>query len=66
MLIPETFDLSAYQEGSAIRSYGVTLRVVVGTALNLLFTAPFAARKRSVPGRTPITVFHHSLQFPLI
>ena len=73
VLIPETFDLSAYQaifaKGSAIiRSYGVTLfRVVVGTALNLLFTAPFAyaLSKRSVPGRTPIThvrVFHHSLQ----
>ena len=65
VLIPETFDLSAYQaifaKGSAIiRSYGVTLfRVVVGTALNLLFTAPFAyaLSKRSVPGRTPITMF---------
>ena len=65
VLIPQTFDLGAYQaifaKGSAIiRSYGVTLfRVVVGTALNLLFTAPFAyaLSKRSVPGRTPITMF---------
>jgi putative aldouronate transport system permease protein len=65
VLIPETFDLGAYRaiftKGSAIiRSYGVTLfRVVVGTALNLLFTAPFAyaLSKRSVPGRKPIAMF---------
>ena len=58
-------DLGAYHaifaKGSAIiRSYGVTLfRVVVGTALNLLFTAPFAyaLSKRSVPGRKPIAMF---------
>ena len=65
VFIPQTFDLGAYQaifaKGSAIiRSYGVTLfRVVVGTALNLLFTAPFAyaLSKRSVPGRKPIAMF---------
>lgn len=65
VLIPESVDFGAYQaifaQGSAIvRAYGVTLfRVVVGTAMNLLFTAPFAyaLSKRSVPGRTPITMF---------
>lgn len=65
VFIPETVDFGAYRaifaQGSAIvRAYGVTLfRVVVGTAMNLLFTAPFAyaLSKRSVPGRTPITMF---------
>ena len=65
VLIPESVDFGAYRaifaQGSAIvRAYGVTLfRVVVGTAMNLLFTAPFAyaLSKRSVPGRKPITMF---------
>jgi putative aldouronate transport system permease protein len=64
-LIPKTFDLSAYQiilsKGSLIYSgYLVTtIRVVVGTSLNLLFTTALAygLSKRYLPGRNGFITF---------
>ena len=58
ILIPRTFDLGAYKlllsSGSVIfGAYGVTLfRVVVGTSLNLFFTATLAygLSKKNLPG----------------
>lgn len=63
IIIPETFDYSAYKllwesSSNIIRAYGNTLfRVIVGTALNLLFTITLAygLSKRDLKGRTLIT-----------
>ena len=59
ILIPEKLDFSAYRalldQGSILyRAYGVTImRVVVGTLLNLLFTAMMAygISRKTLPGR---------------
>ena len=65
ILIPRKIDLGAYKmllgRGSLIgNAYAVTLfRVLVGTLLNLIFTATFAyaLSKRDLPGRTLLTVY---------
>ena len=65
VLIPRKIDLEAYKmllgRGSLVRNaYAVTVfRVVVGTLLNLVFTATFAyaLSKRDLPGRTALTLF---------
>lgn len=72
ILIPEQLDFSAYRvllsEGSLLyHAYGITvLRVVVGTALNLLFTAMLAygLSRRDLPGRnTLITLVFITMLF---
>lgn len=65
ILIPEEFDFTAYRlflnrSSIVINAYQITLfRVVVGTSLNLLFTATLAyvLSKRNLPGRVPLTIF---------
>jgi putative aldouronate transport system permease protein len=65
VLIPHRLDLGAYQfllaGGSIVfNAYKVTLfRVVVGTLLDLAFTATlaFVLARRDLPGRTAMTVF---------
>ncbi|WP_135557483.1 carbohydrate ABC transporter permease [Paenibacillus cymbidii] len=62
ILIPHQLDFTAYRtllsDGSSLyRAYGITLmRVTIGTALNLLFTAmmAFGIARRSLPGRNLI------------
>ena len=65
ILVPEQFDLTAYKlllgRGSIVlHAYGVTFfRVIVGTFLNLAFTATlaFGLARRQLPGRTFLTLF---------
>lgn len=65
VLYPESISLSSYQilfgrSRVILNAYGVTLfRVVVGTALNLLFTIPmaYALAQKKLPGRIPLTIF---------
>lgn len=65
ILIPERIDFSAYRllldRGSIVFSgYLITLfRVLMGTFLNLVFTATLAyvLARRTLPGRIPLTVF---------
>lgn len=65
ILIPEQFDFAAYRvllsSGSALyNAYGVTIaRVVIGTSLNLFFTAMLAygLSRKSLPGRNAIIMF---------
>jgi len=64
VLMPQEPSLAAYRlifhSRTIVTAYGNTLfRVVVGVALNLLFTATFAyvLAKRSLPGRTGLTLF---------
>lgn len=65
ILIPQEFDLTAYRlllgRGSIVmHSYGVTvMRTLVGTSLNLAFTATLAygLGRRSLPGRTLLTLY---------
>jgi putative aldouronate transport system permease protein len=62
ILIPEKLDISAYKvllsEGSSLyQAYGITiLRVVVGTLLNLVFTAMLAygLSRKTMPGRNAL------------
>ncbi len=62
ILIPEKLDVSAYKvllsEGSSLyQAYGITiLRVVVGTLLNLVFTAMLAygLSRKTMPGRNAL------------
>ncbi|RAV09398.1 carbohydrate ABC transporter permease [Paenibacillus contaminans] len=72
ILIPEQLDFSAYKvllsEGSMLyHAYGITiLRVVVGTALNLLFTSMLAygLSRKDMPGRNAfITVVFITMLF---
>ncbi len=65
VLYPEKISLNAYEilfgrSKVIINAYGVTLfRVVVGTALNLLFTITmaYALAQKKLPGRIPLTIF---------
>ncbi|MFD0961091.1 carbohydrate ABC transporter permease [Paenibacillus chungangensis] len=60
ILIPEKLDFTAYEtllsQGSTLyKAYGITImRVIIGTALNLLFTAmlAFGVSRRTLPGRS--------------
>lgn len=60
ILIPEKIDFTAYEtllsQGSTLyKAYGITImRVIIGTALNLLFTAmlAFGVSRRTLPGRS--------------
>ncbi|GAA3407875.1 carbohydrate ABC transporter permease [Paenibacillus hodogayensis] len=65
ILVPQTFDLSAYKlifskSSALLGAYQVTLfRVAVGTTLNLVVTAMLAygLAKRTLPGRNGIVTF---------
>ncbi|MEK4237113.1 carbohydrate ABC transporter permease [Paenibacillus sp. FSL H7-0714] len=64
VLIPEDFTLEAYRivfSGLGInKAYSITLfRTIVGTALNLLFTAlgAYALSKKALPGRSGLLMF---------
>jgi len=65
VLFPEGISLNAYEilfgrSKVILNAYSVTLfRVVVGTALNLLFTITmaYALAQKNLPGRIPLTIF---------
>ncbi len=65
VLFPEAINFGAYEilfgrSKVIMAAYGVTFfRVIVGTALDLLFTIPmaYALAKKDLPGRVPLTIF---------
>jgi putative aldouronate transport system permease protein len=71
ILIPEKLDFAAYRmllssKSIVFNAYSVTLfRVIVGTTLNLIFTAlaAYVLARRNLPGRIPLTLF---VFFPMV
>ena len=65
VIFPELIDFGAYEilfgrSRVILNAYGVTVfRVVVGTALNLVFTVSMAyvLAQKDLPGRIPLTIF---------
>ena len=65
VIFPEVIDFTAYEilfgrSRVILNAYGVTIfRVVVGTALNLVFTVSMAyvLAQKDLPGRIPLTIF---------
>jgi putative aldouronate transport system permease protein len=65
VIFPEVVDFTAYEilfgrSRVILNAYGVTMfRVIVGTALNLVFTVSLAyvLAQKDLPGRVPLTIF---------